>query len=189
MWSESHSVVYNSLWPHGLESPWNSPGQNIGVGSLSLLQEIFPTQRLNPGLPHCRQILYQLSHLNIYFLIRAHDNSSWCPGSIRSRNNVLHALVKCALPNKFFISYLIKRYWYCCYSQCHGSSLFLLKQQEYSWLYSSLKSYIYYSVCIIITGCYIIHHVLMNMDLKCSKVVIVLCCWYPQVQDFHRACR
>ena len=44
-------------------SPWNSPGQNSGVGSLSLLQGIFPTlQRLNSGLPHCRQILYHLSH-------------------------------------------------------------------------------------------------------------------------------
>ena len=51
----------NSLWVHGLYSPWNSPGQNTGVGSLSLLQGIFPTQALNPGLPHCRRILYQLS--------------------------------------------------------------------------------------------------------------------------------
>ena len=42
--------------------PWNSPGQNTGEGSLSLLQEIFPTQGSNPGLPHCGQILYQLSH-------------------------------------------------------------------------------------------------------------------------------
>ena len=41
---------------------WNSPGQNTGVGSLSLLQGIFPTQGLNPGLPHCGRILYQLSH-------------------------------------------------------------------------------------------------------------------------------
>ena len=47
-----------SLRPHGLYSPWNSPGQNTGVGSLSLLQGIFPTQRLNPGLLHCRQILF-----------------------------------------------------------------------------------------------------------------------------------
>ena len=39
-----------------------SPGQNTGVGSLSLLQGIFPTQELNPGLVHHRQILYQLSH-------------------------------------------------------------------------------------------------------------------------------
>ena len=52
----------NSLWPHGLHSPWNSPGQNTGMGSLSLLQGIFPTQGLNPGLLHCRWILYQLSH-------------------------------------------------------------------------------------------------------------------------------
>ena len=60
--SESCSVMSNSLWPHGLYSPWNSPGQNTGVGSLSLLQGIFPTQGSNPGLPHCRRILYQLSH-------------------------------------------------------------------------------------------------------------------------------
>ena len=36
-----------------LYSPWNSPGQNTGVGSPSLLQGIFPTQGSNPGLPHC----------------------------------------------------------------------------------------------------------------------------------------
>ena len=59
--SESRSVVSDSLQPHGLYSPWNSPGQNTGVGSLSLLQGIFSTQGSNPGLPHCRQILYQLS--------------------------------------------------------------------------------------------------------------------------------
>ena len=52
----------DSLWCHGLYNPWNYPGQNTGVGSLSLLQGIFPTQRSNPGLPHCRQILNQLSH-------------------------------------------------------------------------------------------------------------------------------
>ena len=57
--SLSHS---NSLRPHGLYSPWNSPGQNTGGGSLSLLQGIFPTLGSNPGLLHCRQILYQLSH-------------------------------------------------------------------------------------------------------------------------------
>ena len=60
--SESHSVVSDSLHTHGLYSPWNSLGQNTGVSSLSLLQGIFPTQGLNPGLPHWRQILYQLSH-------------------------------------------------------------------------------------------------------------------------------
>ena len=56
------SVVSDSLWPHGLYSPWNFPGQNTRVGSLSLLQGIFPTQGSNPGLLDCRHILYQLSH-------------------------------------------------------------------------------------------------------------------------------
>ena len=45
-----------------MDCPWDSPGQNTGVGSLSLLQGIFPTEGSNPGLPHCRWILYQLSH-------------------------------------------------------------------------------------------------------------------------------
>ena len=56
----------NSLGPHGL--PWNSLGQNTGVGNLSLLQGIFPTQELNWGLLHCRQILYQLSYQEILAL-------------------------------------------------------------------------------------------------------------------------
>ena len=43
-------------------SPWDSPDQNTGMGSCSLHQGIFPTQALNPGLPHCRWILYHLSH-------------------------------------------------------------------------------------------------------------------------------
>ena len=61
--SKSCSVVSDSLQPHGiLYSPWNSPGQNTGeLGSHSLLQGIFPTQGSNPGLLHCRQILYHLS--------------------------------------------------------------------------------------------------------------------------------
>ena len=60
--SEGCSVVSNCLPPYGLYSSWNSLGQNTGVGSLSLLQGIFPTPGSNPSLPHCRQILYHLSH-------------------------------------------------------------------------------------------------------------------------------
>ena len=56
--SLSHVQLFATPWT----SPWTSPGQNTRVGSLSLLQGIFPTQGLNPGLPHCRGILYQLSH-------------------------------------------------------------------------------------------------------------------------------
>ena len=76
--NESRSVVSDSLRPHGLYSPWNSPGQNTGVGSHSLLQGIFPTQGSNPGLLHCRQILYQLSHkgkYSFYLLIFGHTGS------------------------------------------------------------------------------------------------------------------
>ena len=50
--SESRSVMSHSLQPYGLYSPWNSLGQNTGVGRLSLLQGIFPIQGSNPGLPH-----------------------------------------------------------------------------------------------------------------------------------------
>ena len=52
----------NSLRPHGLYSPWNSPGQITRVGSLSLLQGIFLTQGSNPVLLHSRWILNQLNH-------------------------------------------------------------------------------------------------------------------------------
>ena len=62
--TKSHSVLSNSmdLRTYGLYSPWNSPGQNTGVGSLSLLQGIFPTQGSKPGLLHCKWILHQLIH-------------------------------------------------------------------------------------------------------------------------------
>ena len=83
-----------------MDCPWNSVSWNIGVGSLSLLQGIFPIQGLNPGLLHCRQILYQLSHqvvkeaarnkTNRASRIYKHLSHSWetgeaigigCPGS------------------------------------------------------------------------------------------------------------
>ena len=79
----------HNLWPHGLYRPWNSPGQNTGLGSLSLLQGIFPTQGLNPGLPHCRRILYQLSqqgkpkntgvsNVSLLHWIFLTQESNWC---------------------------------------------------------------------------------------------------------------
>ena len=78
-------VILVALWPSGLYSPWNSPGQNTGVGSCSLLQGIFPTQRLNPCLPHCRQILCQLNHKGSPRILKwvAYPFSS---GSSHSRN-------------------------------------------------------------------------------------------------------
>ena len=60
--SESRLIVSDSFRPYGLYNPWNSPGQSTGEGILSLLQGIVPTQWSNPGILHCRGILYQLSH-------------------------------------------------------------------------------------------------------------------------------
>ena len=60
--SESCSVVSDSLRPHGLYSPWNSLGQNTGVGSLPGISRDLPKPGIKPGLLHCRRILYQLSH-------------------------------------------------------------------------------------------------------------------------------
>ena len=65
--SVSCSVMSNSLRLHGLLParllcPCNSPGKNTAVGCHPLLQGVFPAQGRNLGLPHCRQILYFLSH-------------------------------------------------------------------------------------------------------------------------------
>ena len=61
------SVVSDSLWPHGLQparllGPWESLGKTTGVVCKALLQGIFPTQGLNPGFSHCKQILHHLSY-------------------------------------------------------------------------------------------------------------------------------
>ena len=63
----SHSIMSNSLQPHGLQTTrllcsWDSPGKNTEMGCHAFYQGTFPTQRSNPGLPYCRQILYRLSH-------------------------------------------------------------------------------------------------------------------------------
>ena len=62
--SLSHVQLFATPWTN---SPWNSPGQNTAVGSLSLLQGSLPTQGSNQGLSHCRRILYQLSHKGSLF--------------------------------------------------------------------------------------------------------------------------
>ena len=101
--SESRSLVSNSLLPHGLYSPWNSAGQNTGVGSLALLQGIFPTQGSNPGLPHCRQILYQLSHQGSPRILE------WvaCPFSRRSSRPRNWIRVSC-IAGRFFTNWALR---------------------------------------------------------------------------------
>ena len=92
-----------TLRPHGLYSPWNSPGQNTGVGGLSILQGIFPTQGSNPGLPHSRWILYQLSHKGSPRILEwvAHPLSS---GSSQPRNQTR---VSC-IAGEFFTNWSIR---------------------------------------------------------------------------------
>ena len=67
VYSESRSVLSDCLWPNGQYSPSNSLGQNTGVGSHSLLQDIFLTQGSNQGFLHCRQTLNQLSYKEIMY--------------------------------------------------------------------------------------------------------------------------
>ena len=101
--SESHSVLSDSLISHGLYSSWNSPGQNTGVGSCFLLQGILPVQWSNLGLPHCRWIPYQLSHKGCPKILE------WvtCPfsrGSSQPRNQTR---VSC-IAGGFFTSWTIR---------------------------------------------------------------------------------
>ena len=69
--SLSHVPFFATPWTI-LYYPWNSPGQNTGVGSLSILQGIFTSQGSNPGLLHCRRILYQLSPKGSYDFSSSH---------------------------------------------------------------------------------------------------------------------
>ena len=110
----SHSVVSDYLWPCGLYSPWNSPGQNTGVGSLSLLQGIFPTQGLNPGLLHCRWILYQLSHKGSPRILEwvAYPFSR---GSSRPRNRTG---VSC-IAGSFFTNWVTREEWQNTHTHTH----------------------------------------------------------------------
>ena len=87
----------NSLWPHGLYIPWNSPGQNTGVGSHSFLQGLFPTQGSSPGLSHCRQILYQLSYQGSPLSTINYTLFSSC--------TQIHSLIKELLPQQYHNSW------------------------------------------------------------------------------------
>ena len=80
-WKWSSSVLSDSLWLHGLWLTrlfclWDSPGKNTGVGCHFLLQ-IFPTQGLNLGLPHCRQTLYCLSRSPTEKVFNKYTSADW----------------------------------------------------------------------------------------------------------------
>ena len=62
--AQSCPILFNPMdySPPGFSVHGNSPGKNIGVGCHAFLQEIFPTQGFNPGLLHCKWVLYHLIH-------------------------------------------------------------------------------------------------------------------------------
>ena len=95
--------------------PWKSPGQNTEVGSLFLLWGIFPSQGLNPGLLHCRQILYQLSHKGSPRILEwvAYPFSS---GSSLSRN---WTRVSC-IAGRFFTKWAKKTFYKVPMQQSHS---------------------------------------------------------------------
>ena len=84
-------------------SPWDSPGQYTGMGSLSLLRGIMLTQGSNPGLPHCRWILYQLSHKGRPGILE------WvaCPFSSKSSQPRNQTSVSCIV-GRFFTNWPIR---------------------------------------------------------------------------------
>ena len=107
-------------------SPCNSPSQNTGVGSRSLLQRIFPTQRSNPGFPHCRWILYQLNHQGSPRILEwvAYPFSS---GSSQLRNQTR---VSC-IAGRFFTSWATR--------EAPVWSISILKWQFYCYFYLLLS--------------------------------------------------
>ena len=106
---KSKSLSRVPLFVTPWNSPLNSPGQNTGVGSCSLLQGIFPTQGLNPGLLHCRRILYCLSHQEspktLEWVAYPFSRGSFWP---RNRTRISH------IAGGFFISWVTREdreYW------------------------------------------------------------------------------
>ena len=97
-------AIFDSLLPHGLHSPLNSSGQKTGMGSLSLLQEVFPTRGLNQSLSPCRQILYQLSPKWSPRILE------WVayPFSIKSSQPRNRTRVSCTA-SRFFINWAIRK--------------------------------------------------------------------------------
>ena len=91
--SVSRSVMPDSLGPYGLQPtrllyPWDFPGKDTGVGCHFFLQGIFPIQGSNPGLPHCRQTLYSLSHQGSHWI----DNIYNFIVSTKHYKNAVHVI-------------------------------------------------------------------------------------------------
>ena len=102
--------------PTRLLCPWNFPSKNTGVGSHSLLKDIFLTQGSNPGILHCRQILYCLSHQKIHLLgiysklavIPKSEGSTPCPSSAPGPNSCLKIICFISIDCYHFVVHRLK---------------------------------------------------------------------------------
>ena len=125
--------------------PWDSPGQNTEVFSPSLLQGIFPNQGLNPGLLHCRKILYQLSHKVSPVSIRSLPFlSSIVP--ILGWNVPL--IFPIFLKRSLFLPFLVfsSISLHCSLKKAFLSHLGILWNSAFSWVYLSLSPFIFGSL-------------------------------------------
>ena len=102
MKSESRSVMSDSLRPVGLHSPWNSLGQNTGVGSLSFLQGIFPTQVSNLLFRYWQVDSLPLSHQG---KVKVKVTQS-CPNLFNPMDCIVHGVTKSRMRlSDFYFSY------------------------------------------------------------------------------------
>ena len=110
------SVVYNSLWPYGLQPtrllcPWNFPGNNTGMGYHFLLQGVFLTQRSNLHLLHLQVNSFRLSHLenSLFFLIHpAIPKVNLKKKKERERESISSLILICLLTASFITSVMLK---------------------------------------------------------------------------------
>ena len=126
----------DSLWPHGLYSLWNSPGQNTGASSLSLLQVFFATQGSNPGLWHCRWILYHLSHQGspriLEWVVHPFSSRSSWPKN-QTESPVLQAdSFPAELSRKALVELLLQNYIFFLSTLWHFSKLYQLNSGIYT---------------------------------------------------------
>ena len=140
---------------HGLDRPWNSPGKNTGVGSLSLLQVIFPTQGSNPSLPYCRWFFTSwsrseahkqrsISSIDIYTTIQNHFATS--PGPLCFSHLIVLSSSEFYFPR---ISYSWLLYRICCFFRLS----FFIKQYIYMFLSCHFIAW-----WLILLYCWIIFH-------------------------------
>ena len=106
-------ILFVISWTVAHQTPlsMNSPGKNTGVGSHSLLQGIFPTQGSNPGLLHCRQVLYQLSHQRSPFHTVVVQSLSWFDSLWSQR--LQRARLPCPSPSPKVFPSSCSLHWWC----------------------------------------------------------------------------